>query len=1343
MANNNIGAKIFSQSFNSRDIEATYNKIVSVISKETGKAEDEIKKEIDNLNFGEDLQKKIIEEFEKAEKKIGGKSFSFSKDLFKGLFDSKGSEEEINKVVKIFENKIESIINLKNRIGDDNIFANMMANIDTKQLDELIEKEREFLKLEQERQNLTGANKSRVTRQRNTLDKELNASVEQIKIDFNVNSSEINKADEALKKYNVSQEEALKKAKELSKQRNVASSYIDKDNINDIKDMVAYMQRYIELVKQAGGTEDEALKKLRSEVGPSNVRRLTGASGDTGYSDYKDEIQSIRTEIATLNQEVRGIGGQVFDDSKLKEQEQEINRLTESLGKTQAELDSISQKYTEQTNLVSELRKQTQALEGINDPKVLESDEYKKLTEELRIAENSASEFKNELEFAEDTVKRLQKSLNAYNTNDVVPREQWENASSLVDLLDDKINKLKTSLTEAEQRAESLSNQMNALQQDNTSLDEQLSQQKQINEAQKEQISNLEKTKSELQNYRKQYQELLNTIKEVESAQQQAMSLADNAGRIEAFNSATRNINYNEGIDTPEGFVNFDYLDKAKQKLEETGDKYEKLIKAAVYYNQYLQKGGTEKIFNADGKDISEQLISVYKEMSNMAKENGEISQESAIQFVRDSASELRTLKEKLSQVKEHNKELEKQLKLQKEISKENQQTKTEPIPEVETSTEKSSAKKMSKDELRRALKKDEEKKAKQTQSSSEQVIGEPVQIYPDIDQEEWLRKISETLKAIRSKVDPFKLDLDIDNWITVIENKLTEISGKKVKLDVDTTLLPSNDTDSNTSSQEERHAKEVAEAQKKYEEQLLAEKKQREKEYTAWWTSELNNRDQIQKQIQAEEVRYQKELDKQLEKENAALNKSQIDKFNQFMAEDKNQNTKTQTEEYKKLESAVVEYGNLQEKIAKSNNNATQEQINKLKELENTINSISKGISEKGLYSASKEQNIAGKLLKSDSNVVDISSAVENAKNSLNSLKNNFNTDVLKQVFSEAAIALNNLNNEFAETNMTLPQYKKNVDAIINSLSKKQNVVGVFDKNNILEAQQAMTTYAMTVRNVEQSSIKWNKAGNQLTATFTDQNKQLRTLILNAKVAEGQFSETFGSPVKKISSFSKFLDELNAKFRNLATYLLSFVGFYEIWGAIRQGVTYVRELDTALTEMRKVSDETTQSLREFQEASFDIADSVGATAQVVQNSTAEWMRLGESLEQAAESAQVSNILLNVSEFENIDDATESLVAMSQAYQEFDKIDIVDKLNNIGNNYSIATDGIAEALQRSASSLTTAGNTLDEAIALVTAGNAVVQDPESVGAGLRTISLRLVGKMMLPKHTVMYGYLFL
>lgn len=82
---------------------------------------------------------------------------------------------------------------------------------------------------------------------------------------------------------------------------------------------------------------------------------------------------------------------------------------------------------------------------------------------------------------------------------------------------------------------------------------------------------------------------------------------------------------------------------------------------------------------------------------------------------------------------------------------------------------------------------------------------------------------------------------------------------------------------------------------------------------------------------------------------------------------------------------------------------------------------------------------------------------------------------------------------------------------------------------------------------------------------------------------------------------------------------------------------------------------------------------------------------------------------------------------MSAAFNELDKIEIVDKLNLIGNNFAISTDGLATALQNSASALKTAGNDIDESIALATAANAVVQDPDKVGAGLRTIALRITG----------------
>lgn len=59
------------------------------------------------------------------------------------------------------------------------------------------------------------------------------------------------------------------------------------------------------------------------------------------------------------------------------------------------------------------------------------------------------------------------------------------------------------------------------------------------------------------------------------------------------------------------------------------------------------------------------------------------------------------------------------------------------------------------------------------------------------------------------------------------------------------------------------------------------------------------------------------------------------------------------------------------------------------------------------------------------------------------------------------------------------------------------------------------------------------------------------------------------------------------------------------------------------------------------------------------------------------------------------------------------------------NNFAISSTGIGEALQRSASALAAAGNSLDESISLVTAANSVVQNPESVGTALKTMSMRL------------------
>lgn len=59
------------------------------------------------------------------------------------------------------------------------------------------------------------------------------------------------------------------------------------------------------------------------------------------------------------------------------------------------------------------------------------------------------------------------------------------------------------------------------------------------------------------------------------------------------------------------------------------------------------------------------------------------------------------------------------------------------------------------------------------------------------------------------------------------------------------------------------------------------------------------------------------------------------------------------------------------------------------------------------------------------------------------------------------------------------------------------------------------------------------------------------------------------------------------------------------------------------------------------------------------------------------------------------------------------------------NNFAISSEGLGEALTRSASGLAAANNTFEESAALVTAMNSTVQDPQKVGTTLKTVSMYL------------------
>lgn len=178
----------------------------------------------------------------------------------------------------------------------------------------------------------------------------------------------------------------------------------------------------------------------------------------------------------------------------------------------------------------------------------------------------------------------------------------------------------------------------------------------------------------------------------------------------------------------------------------------------------------------------------------------------------------------------------------------------------------------------------------------------------------------------------------------------------------------------------------------------------------------------------------------------------------------------------------------------------------------------------------------------------------------------------------------------------------------------------------------------------------------------------------------------------------------------------------------VRQMVSTVIEIDTAMTELRKVTDETDARYTRFLDNAAARAKKLSATISDTVTATADFARLGLSIDQAEAAADAAIVYKAVGDdIDSIDDAAQSIISTMQAFniQTEDVMGIVDRFNKVGNEFAISSGGIGDILLRSASAMHAANNTLEETIALGTAANTIIQNPQTVGTTLKTISMYL------------------
>lgn len=330
-------------------------------------------------------------------------------------------------------------------------------------------------------------------------------------------------------------------------------------------------------------------------------------------------------------------------------------------------------------------------------------------------------------------------------------------------------------------------------------------------------------------------------------------------------------------------------------------------------------------------------------------------------------------------------------------------------------------------------------------------------------------------------------------------------------------------------------------------------------------------------------------------------------------------------------------------------------------------------------------------------------------------------------QQLSTLQTAMNNskdtssLVSNYEKFNETLAKVKSNLSVVsaesktfvsglqISTLDNK--IASWMEKNS-----KASRDFGASIDNLRGRLASLNASG---TATASELNAIEREFneVRQAAIATGQVGSSVGNQLK--GAFSSIL-----RYVSVSTVI------YQSINALKEMYQNVYNIDTEMTELKKVTDETATSYSNFLKGAGSTAKEIGTTISDLVSSTADFARLSYSFSDSQELAKVANIYSVVGdEIDSIDTATKSIISTLTAFhiEANDAMSIVDKFNEVGNNYAISSGGIGDALERSASSMAAANNTLDETIALITAANTVVQDPDSVGTAFKTISMRIRG----------------
>lgn len=312
----------------------------------------------------------------------------------------------------------------------------------------------------------------------------------------------------------------------------------------------------------------------------------------------------------------------------------------------------------------------------------------------------------------------------------------------------------------------------------------------------------------------------------------------------------------------------------------------------------------------------------------------------------------------------------------------------------------------------------------------------------------------------------------------------------------------------------------------------------------------------------------------------------------------------------------------------------------------------------------------------------------------------------------------------------------KQAIQDLNTQLNKLQNIntEGLHINRDIAEAANAAKILQQNLQaafNVKTGQIdmtKFSTSLKQAGTSITQLGQQLINAGSTGTAAFASLGRTIAAMDVPLKQTNTTIKNMMTTLKNTAKWQISSQLIHGIQGAFSGALTYAKELNSSLNDIRIVSGASADEMAKFAIQANTAAKALGTTTKAYADAAKIYYQQGDSAEQAAKKAEITLKAANVSFKATASEMSEMLTAVWNSYQAgANQLEgMVDVMAALGATTATSMEEIATAMQKVAATANTVGVSMQQMSSMIaTISSATRLSAETVGTSMNTVLARM------------------